>query len=497
MDQDFKDLNEPMMAEAPDDVSTLYSWANLHGSKYRDFSAARREHRAQVRQSMTEQDPLVGNPPQAPYAPPAMSSGQPNVGPGSGMGVPLGEERYAPYSSPTPERVSPAVVYVREYGGPAYAPPIPPIATPASVPYVHPPAPEPAPYYAANPYVQPATETVSQYAPASPVRETTPSARPSWSYTETQTVAPSAGGAAHAGPNAPLHDTLQQSRERVASRWYALKGVFGEQGQTQPEPPQPYAPQHARVPLLAVFSLAGGVGKTSLVATLGRALSHYGERALIVDTGSYGLLPFYFGSREGRPGLVRTFSPPGGTPDAPIHLVSFEMEGGGAETGRPDGLTEEISRAADNMQRVVVDIPTGSIEVARQSLRLATAVLVPILPDMNSVVSLGLIDRFLRQFVGADGRPVQPTFVLSQFDSSLPLHLDVREVLRQQLGDRLLPTTIRRSPAVSEALAEGMTVIDYAPTSPVTEDYLNVASWLRNSSAPASAAFRGTRWSER
>ena len=125
MDQDFKDLNEPMMAEAPDDVSTLYSWANLHGSKYRDFSAARREHRAQVRQSMTEQDPLVGNPPQAPYAPPPMSSGQPNVGPGSGMGVPLGEERYAPYSSPTPERVSPAVVYVREYGGPAYAPPAP------------------------------------------------------------------------------------------------------------------------------------------------------------------------------------------------------------------------------------------------------------------------------------------------------------------------------------------------------------------------------------
>jgi cellulose synthase operon protein YhjQ len=249
--------------------------------------------------------------------------------------------------------------------------------------------------------------------------------------------------------------------------------------------------------VLAIFSLAGGVGKTSLAATLGRALSHYGERALIVDTGSYGLLPFYFGSREGRPGQVRTFSPPGGTPDAPIHLVSFDGENGSRETPRPDALTEEISRASENMQRVVVDIPTGSIEVARQALRLATAVLVPILPDMNSVVSLNLVDRFLQQFPGADGRPVQAAFVLSQFDSSLPLHLDVREVLRQQLGDRLLPTTIRRSPAVSEALAEGMTVIDYAPTSPVTEDYLNVASWIRNSSAPASAAFRGTRWSER
>jgi cellulose biosynthesis protein BcsQ len=92
---------------------------------------------------------------------------------------------------------------------------------------------------------------------------------------------------------------------------------------------------------------------------------------------------------------------------------------------------------------------------------------------------------------------VAPFYLLNQFDASLPLHLDVREVLRQQLGDRLLPTVVRRSPAVSEALAEGMTVVDYAPNSPVTEDYLNIAAWLRNVSAPAAASFRGSRWSER
>jgi cellulose biosynthesis protein BcsQ len=39
---------------------------------------------------------------------------------------------------------------------------------------------------------------------------------------------------------------------------------------------------------MAVFSLAGGVGKTSLVATLGRALSARGERVLLVDTAAYG-----------------------------------------------------------------------------------------------------------------------------------------------------------------------------------------------------------------
>jgi cellulose biosynthesis protein BcsQ len=65
------------------------------------------------------------------------------------------------------------------------------------------------------------------------------------------------------------------------------------------------------------------------------------------------------------------------------------------------------------------------------------------------------------------------------------------------LGDRLLPFVIRRAPAVSEALAEGMTVVDYAPDAPVSEDYVHVATWLRNIAAPAAAGFRSVRWSER
>ena len=32
---------------------------------------------------------------------------------------------------------------------------------------------------------------------------------------------------------------------------------------------------------------------------------------------------------------------------------------------------------------------------------------------------------------------------------------------------------------MSEALAEGMTIVDYSPDAPVTEDYMNVATWLR------------------
>ena len=48
-------VDEPTVAETPEDVAVLYSWANLHGAKYRDFSASRREYRAQLRHRAAEQ----------------------------------------------------------------------------------------------------------------------------------------------------------------------------------------------------------------------------------------------------------------------------------------------------------------------------------------------------------------------------------------------------------------------------------------------------------
>jgi cellulose biosynthesis protein BcsQ len=116
---------------------------------------------------------------------------------------------------------------------------------------------------------------------------------------------------------------------------------------------------------------------------------------------------------------------------------------------------------------------------------------------MNSVVSVSSIESFFQNNRNSAGSASQPYYVLNQFDSTLPLHLDVREVLREQLGDRLLPFALRRAPAVSEALAEGMTVMDYAPSSTVAEDFGNLVGWVKSVSAPSNVGYRGVRWSER
>jgi cellulose synthase operon protein YhjQ len=302
-------------------------------------------------------------------------------------------------------------------------------------------------------------------------------------------------------------ETLQHSRERVAARWYALKGVFQQPGLDLATDLHPNRQNEAHTPILAVFSLAGGVGKTSLVATLGRALSSLGEQVLLADTTSHGLLPFYFGASELIAGVVRNFSPPPGSKDAPIHLVSYDVDRRGEiqtredrrneDAGAQDKLAADLLRDSQGTHRVLLDLPATSSWVVRRVARMNPTVLIPLAPDMNSVITLQSVYQFLQSILDADGHPLSPYFILNQFDPTLPLHIDVREVLRQQLGERLLPFVIHRAPAISEALAEGMTIIDYAPDSVAAQDYLNVATWIRSVSASTSAGFRHARWSER
>ena len=469
--------------ETPEDIATLYSWANLHGAKYRDFSASRAQWREKARQRVQEvmeaeryraQEESAANAAQA-----------------------FEEERHALIQArENAERAERAQLAAQQAAWQAaqyaqgYPPPAPYPGYPAgyAAPGYQPPpqqphyAPAPQPYPIAAPLQG---RDLQHTGWVSEARET--GARPAWLATERGELS-----------GAPLaqapQDTLQGSRDRITSRWFALKGLFAPAA-TQPEPTPAQSP--SRAPVLAVFSLAGGVGKTSLVATLGRALSARGERVLLVDTSAFGLLPFFFGARDPRPGVLRTFTPPGNSGDAPIQMLTMDPDTMGPENAPQETLALEVSLNSRNASRIVVDLATASASTTRRVLRMGPTVLVPLMPDMSSVVSVSSIDAFFQRNSGVPGQAVLPYYVLNQFDPSLPLHLDVREVLREQLGERLLPFSLRRAPAVSEALAEGMTVVDYAPNSTVAEDFGALAGWVKSLAAPASLGFRGVRWSER
>ena len=292
-----------------------------------------------------------------------------------------------------------------------------------------------------------------------------------------------------------VRETLQHSRERVAARWYALRGLFDPSAPD--DEPADVDQREQTAPLLAIYSVAGGVGKTSLAASLTRALSAQGERVLLVDTTERGILPFYLGARELKSEVVRTFAPPAGSADQPIQLVSYRAGTGQAGQGRGEQVAAKIKRDSTGCSRVIVDVLSAASGTLQELVAAGADVLVPVAPDMNSVISLPSLRRMLIDASGGAGRGVEPAFVLVQFDTSQALQLDVREVLQQQLGDQLLPFSIRRSPVIAEALAEGMTVIDYAPGDGIAKEYLQLAAWVRSMAEPAREGLAKARWSER
>jgi len=541
--------DQPTADSTPEDVVALYCWAHLQGAKYRDYSALRREYRAQVRyraaqalleRALRAQSEAEASANEAERLAIAAAEMVRWNDPGDRGAALKAEEAASKAAAERAEATlraeataSAAMVVMREEREIAEA---------------HASAQRQASIYAeaeqrrrrlAGPEADnekdetdEALEGLDEWAPIpsrneaaleraasgewlGPAVEVNEAAvepkaefeQPSPAWLHLEQTPPRKGGAPPIGQpkeaavgegraDAIGGETLQDSREWVAARWFALKDVFAGSGPALPAV-QPMRSGAKPMPLLAVFSLAGGVGKTSLVATLGRALAEQGEKVVLTDTTSQGLLPIYFGRRDLPPGVVRSGMPPAQDSKLAISLVAYDASGAGEDERLQRMLTGEILRHFQGNDRLLVDLASGASWLLGRMAELVPMVLVPVAPDMNSVISLQAVERLFRAKTSSGGRPLQPYYVLNQFDTALALHLDVREVLRRQLGDRLLRVAIRRSPMVSEALAEGMTVLDYAPDAPVAQDYREVASWLRSVSPPATAESRRVLRGER
>jgi cellulose biosynthesis protein BcsQ len=168
----------------------------------------------------------------------------------------------------------------------------------------------------------------------------------------------------------------------------------------------------------------------------------------------------------------------------------------GFEDEHRASLVEDLLANSQRASRVLLDLDPECGWLVGRLARSRPTILVPLAPDMNSIVSLQAVEGRFGGMKDAEGNPLRPFYLLNQFDPLSRLHRDVREMLGQQLGERLLPFVVRRAAAVGEALAEGMTIVDYAPESDAAHDYFAVANWVRTVTA-AVPGVRGPRWSER
>lgn len=241
---------------------------------------------------------------------------------------------------------------------------------------------------------------------------------------------------------------------------------------------------------IALMSLKGGTGKTTVTANLASALARADHACLAVDADPQDALGLHFGMAPcGGAGLLSSvvaavegaevpYVPFGRCPPAALPEVEATL------AADPGWLARRIeSVAPSGCRAVLVDTPAGATVWTRQAVAAADLVLVVLLPDAASFATLPAVDELCASHARGE-----VFFLVNQVDARRRLGRDTLAALRGVLGERLLPVQITADEAVREALGLQGTVLGTAPASRAVADLSALAGWVAEHSAPAGAA---------
>lgn len=166
---------------------------------------------------------------------------------------------------------------------------------------------------------------------------------------------------------------------------------------------------------VAIYSLKGGVGKTSLAVNLAwAAATRSGHRTLLWDLDAQAASSFILGGDAASGGEARTIFARDAAPQALIRATAIpgldllpadaslrnldSFFAGLGKKRRLHRLTEQLGARYD---RVVLDCPPGLTETSEQILRAADLIVVPVIP---SPLSRRALDEIVAYLDGGEDR---------------------------------------------------------------------------------------------
>jgi cellulose biosynthesis protein BcsQ len=227
---------------------------------------------------------------------------------------------------------------------------------------------------------------------------------------------------------------------------------------------------------IALLSISGGSGKTTLAAILSRILSGRGHSVLLADHSPINTIRDLFRLRRDPSTAVSFLT--GSRLTSPLPVISRFNDGSALED-----FDSWFPLIAARTHFTFLDGMSNAVNAGRDLAKRGARILVPVLPDLVSAMSAMRFDRTVDS-----PRPSQVNYLLNRFDHANAVHLDVKGWLRENLGARLLPFEIPESVSVSQVAAGTLATAHLSDHSTPGRVMELLADWLEKTCAAEETA---------
>ncbi|HVV59571.1 MAG TPA: AAA family ATPase [Gaiellaceae bacterium] len=253
--------------------------------------------------------------------------------------------------------------------------------------------------------------------------------------------------------------------------------------------------------MIALANQKGGVAKTTTTLNLGVAFAEKGYRVLLVDLDPQGNLTMSQGmnpdtiERSMYDVLVNRLPMEQVIESREVDVAVSSIDLAGADMalssqiGRERALEKAVRAVRDRYDYILIDTPPSLGLLTINAFVAATGVIVPVQTEYLSLRGLAQLENTLAM-VRENLNPAVAIIgiVPTMYDRRLTHSREADEILRENFGDLVYNTRIRKTVRFAEAPVKGSSVLGYEPDGEAAEMYRDLAKEVLDGKKPRKHA---------